>query len=177
MPDEAEAIVDSVGRQRLAFERRTDEDGTAVADVHCWVDPTGGVPPHIHPHQTEHFRVLEGEMTFTAGRAKKRVPAGEDILVPPGTRHAYENRGDEPAYMVCTATPAADLVEFLTETAELGREGHIRRIGPLRGPAGPRSLPVIGAFLKRHRENTVILMPPPLVQRLVLDRLARFADR
>jgi quercetin dioxygenase-like cupin family protein len=168
---------DPVGRQRLSFEPGKDDDGTETVLVECWVDPGGGVPPHIHPHQTEIFEVIEGEMTFTAGRAKQVARAGETVTVPPGTRHAYENRSATTAYMRCVARPAADLQEFLETTAELSREGHIKRIGPLRGPGSLRGLPKLAAMLKRHRENTVILMPPPLVQRLALDPLARFADR
>src|SRR3712207_8076391 len=79
--------------------------------VECWVDPGGGVPPHIHPTFEEVFEVVEGEMTFTAGRAKKRVPAGESITVPSGTRHAYANRSGGPVYMRCTAKPARDRSE------------------------------------------------------------------
>jgi quercetin dioxygenase-like cupin family protein len=169
-------VEDPVGRQRLAFTPESDDDGTEIMLVDCWVDPGGGVPPHIHPHQTEIFEVIEGEMTFTAGRSKEVRRAGESITVPPGTRHAYANKSSAPAYMRCTARPAADLAEFLQTTAALGREGHIVRFGPLRAP-GLRGLPKVAAMLKRHRENTLILNPPPLVQRLLLDRLARFADR
>jgi quercetin dioxygenase-like cupin family protein len=172
-----QSVEDPVGRQRLAFTRGRDEDGTETVLVECWVDPGGGVPPHIHPHQTEIFDVVEGEMTFTAGRGKKRVPAGDSITVPPGTRHAYENKSDATAYMRCTARPAADLEDFLTTTARLAREGHVRRIGPLRGPGSLRGLPQVAALLKDHRENTLILMPPPLVQRIFFDPLARFAKR
>ena len=168
--------MDPVGRQRLAFERGTDADGTEIVVVDCWVDPGGGVPPHIHPNQTEVFEVVEGEMTFTAGRRRVRAPAGETVTVPPGTRHAYANRGKETAYMRCTATPAHDLEAFLTTTAELGREGHIMRLGPLRGPRTLRGLPKVAALLRRHRENTLILMPPPTIQRLLLDPLARRAE-
>ena len=163
---------DPGGRQRLAFTRDTDEDGTEIVLVECWVDPGGGVPPHIHPNQTETFEVIEGEVTFTAGRSKQRAAAGETVTVPPGTRHAYANRGTEQAHMRCTARPAHDLEEFLTTTARLSREGHIARIGPLRGPGSLRGLPQVAAMLRRHRENTLILNPPPTIQRLVLDRLA-----
>jgi quercetin dioxygenase-like cupin family protein len=168
---------DPVGRQRFAFTRGTDDDGTTKVLVECWVDPGGGVPPHIHPHFTEVFDVVEGEMTFTAGRAKKRVPAGESIEVPPGTRHAYANKSDAPAYMRCVARPAADLESFLTITARLAREGHVKRLGPLRGPGSLRGLPQVAALLKDHRENTLILNPPPTVQKLLLDPLARFAKQ
>jgi quercetin dioxygenase-like cupin family protein len=162
-----------VGRQRLAFERGTDPDGNPAMLVECWVDPGGGVPPHIHPKMTEVFEVIEGEMTFTAGRSKRTASAGETVTVPPGTRHAYANRGSTTVHMRCTATPPADLESFLTETARLARGGHIMRIGPLRGPGSLRGLPEVARLLRDHRENTVVLNPPPLVQRLVLDRLAK----
>lgn len=173
----SELHEDPVGRQRLSFERGTGGDGTPTVVVECWVEPGGGVPPHIHPKMTEVFEVIEGEMTFTAGRSRRRVPAGESITVPPGTRHAYANRSASTAYMRCTATPAHDLESFLTETAALAREGHIMRIGPLRGPGSLRGLPRVAALLRDHRENTVILMPPPLVQRLLMDPLAKRAAR
>jgi quercetin dioxygenase-like cupin family protein len=172
----SERHFDPVGRQEFAFERHTDDDGTPVTVAHCWVRPTGGVPPHIHPTFTEIFEVVEGEITFTAGRKKEVRRAGESITVPAGTRHAYANKGDTDAYMKCTARPGLDLEEFLTTTARLGREGHIFRIGPVRGAKGFRGLCEVGAMLRRHRPNTVILNPPPLVQRLVLDRLADRAE-
>lgn len=170
-----EQVVDPVGRQRFAFERGTDEDGTEIVLVECWVDPGGGVPPHIHPNQTEVFEVVEGEMTFTSGRSRVRAPAGESVTVPPGTRHAYANRGKTTAYMRCTAKPAHDLEEFLTTAAQLARDGDIAKFGPLVGPRSLRGLPRVAAFMRRHRENTVILTPPPTIQRLVLDRLAKRA--
>ncbi|HEX8744155.1 MAG TPA: cupin domain-containing protein [Thermoleophilaceae bacterium] len=171
----SELHEDPVGRQRLAFEHGTDEDGTPIVVVDCWVDPGGGVPPHIHPNQTEVFDVIEGEMTFTAGRSKRAAGAGETVAVAPGTRHAYENRGDATVHMRCTATPALDLESFLTTTARLAREGHVKRIGPLRGPGSLRGLPQVAALIKDHRENTLILMPPPIVQRLFIDPFAKRA--
>jgi quercetin dioxygenase-like cupin family protein len=170
-------VHDPIGRQWFAFTPGSAADGTETVVVECWVDPTGGVPPHIHPHQTEVFEVIEGEMTFTAGRSKEVRRAGESITVPPGTRHAYANRSDAPAYMRCTASPAADLREFLETTARLGREGYLFRIGPIRGAKSPRGLAKVAALFKRHRENTLILVPPPLVQRVLMDPLVRFAER
>lgn len=167
---------DPVGRQRLAFERSTDENGDEVLLVETWVEPGGGVPPHIHPTFTEVFEVFEGEVTFTAGRGKEVRRAGESITVPPGMRHAYANRGAGTAHMRCTAKPPMDLEELLVTTARLGREGHIARIGPLRGPGSVRGLTQVATMLRRHRDNTLVLNPPPLVQRLVLDRLAKRVD-
>ena len=167
-----ERHYDPVGRQTFVFEHTTDDEGDEVVLSHTWLYPGGGVPPHIHPTFTEVFRVYEGEVTFTAGRKKEVRRAGESITVPPGTRHAYANNTREPAYMVCTAKPPLDLEEFLTTTCRLGREGHIARIGPLRGPGSLRGLPKVAGMLLRHRENTIVLNPPPIVQKLIFDRIA-----
>ena len=168
-------VEDPAGRQRLAFEEVTDERGTEVLLVEDWVEPGGDVPPHVHPHQEERFLVLDGEVTFTVGRRRRRARSGQTVVVPPGTRHAFRNAGTETAHM--RVRPARDLQGFLEETARLGREGHIARLGPLRVPGRPSSVPAVARLLRRYRENTVILMPPPLVQRLMLDPLARLAER
>jgi quercetin dioxygenase-like cupin family protein len=172
-----ELIEDPVGRQRLRFERVHDENGTDVLLIEDWVDPGGGVPPHIHPDQEERFLVLEGEVTFTLGRSKRRAGPGQTVVVPPNTRHAFQNSGSETAHMRVRARPSHDLEDFLTETAALGREGHIGRLGQLRFPRRPSSVPRLASFLRRYRAHTVILMPPPLVQRVAMDPLARLAER
>ena len=70
-----------------------------------WVDPGGGVPPHVHPRMEERFTVKEGRMEFLAGRRWVGADAGETVVVPAGTRHAYRNRGSVVAYSHCIATP------------------------------------------------------------------------
>ena len=170
-------VEDPVGRQRYRFHRETAEDGTEVQHLEGWVDPGGRVPPHIHPKQEEAFEVLEGEMTFTVGRGKKVARAGESVVVPPGTRHAFHSTGDVTAHIRVQAKPAYDLEEFLTETARLGREGHLFKLGPLSLPKTPSGMVGAAKLLRKHRENTLILFPPPTLQKLLMDPLARRAER
>ena len=170
-------VEDPVGRQRLSFTLVEDENGTDVLLVEDWVEPGGDVPPHVHPEQEERFLLLSGEMEFTLGRERRRLGPGQSVVVPPGTRHAFRNVGSGEAHMRVRVRPALDLQEFLEATAALGREGHIARLGPLRVPRRPSSIPRVARMLRRHRDNTVILMPPPLVQRLALDPLARLTER
>ena len=80
-----------------------------VLVVGVWVDPGGGVTPHVHPTQHERFEVLEGECTFTVGREKVVKRAGEVAEVPPGTRHAYANKSTAQLHMRCEATPPKTL--------------------------------------------------------------------
>jgi hypothetical protein len=46
---DAPVIEDPVLRQRLRFSRTADTDGSEVLHVEAWVDPGGGVTPHLHP--------------------------------------------------------------------------------------------------------------------------------
>jgi quercetin dioxygenase-like cupin family protein len=163
-------IEDPVLRHRLEFSRTTDPDGGEVLHVQIWLDPGGGVTPHIHPAMEERFEVLEGSPSFLAGRRWSTAAPGETVVVPAGTRHAYRNRGDETVHMVCHARPPSTLQEFLEETAMLSRAGKISRRG---FPTGLRALRDGLALAARHREMVVLLfppMPPRFIQRLLFGR-------
>jgi quercetin dioxygenase-like cupin family protein len=163
-------IEDPVLRQRLEFSRTTDPDDGEVLHVEIWLDPGGGVTPHIHPGMEEHFEVLEGNLSFLAGRNWNTAAPGETFVVPAGMRHAYRNRSDHTAHMVCQARPPSTLQEFLEETAALSRAGRISRRG---FPTGLRALRDGLALAKRHREMVVLLfppMPPRFIQRLLFGR-------
>src|SRR3954466_10654976 len=67
-------VEDPVLKQRLALEPI--EDGQAVR-VEMWVDPGGGVPPHMHPRMEETFEVLSGELSLLDGREWAAPKAGE----------------------------------------------------------------------------------------------------
>ena len=168
---------DPIARARYSFRTETGTDGTEIQHVEAWVEPGGGVPPHIHPNYEERFEVLEGEMTFTVGREKRRAGAGEVAVVPPGTRHAFANRSARTAHMRVRARPASDLREFLEDIAALGRAGYIARLGPLQLPRTPRAALQLSLLLREYRPQTLILMPPPLLQRLLMNPLARLAER
>jgi quercetin dioxygenase-like cupin family protein len=168
-------ITDPVLKMRSRF-WTTAETGGEVLHVETWVEPGGGVTPHIHPQMEERFEVLGGQPEFLAGRTWKKVPLGDTAVVPPGTRHAFRNRGDEEAHFVCRATPPSTLQEFLEEAAALSRAGAINR------RAMPTSLDALlraAVMVERHREMVTLLapLPPPAIQRLVMPALARAGER
>jgi quercetin dioxygenase-like cupin family protein len=166
---------DPVLKMRSRFWRTT-EDGAEVLHVETWVDPGGGVTPHIHPAMEERFEVLAGRPEFLAGRSWKQRQPGEAVLVAPGTRHAFRNRGHEVAHFVCHATPPSTLQEFLEDAAGLSRAGGITR------RALPRSLDGLlqAAVMAHHYRDMVTLLaplPPPAIQRVVIPPLARAGER
>jgi quercetin dioxygenase-like cupin family protein len=170
-------VVDPTLGHKLAFRNELGEDGTEVTRVEMWVEPGGGVPPHVHPSIEESFTILDGTAELLAGRSWQTAGPGETVVVPPGTRHAYRNRSEQVAHVICIAKPAsASLEEFLTEAAELSRRGLITKSGLPKRPGA--ILPAV-AMAHRHREMVTLgfPLPPAPVQRLLFPPLARLAER
>jgi mannose-6-phosphate isomerase-like protein (cupin superfamily) len=171
-------VHDPVFKHRLKFEATTDEHGNPAVSCEMWVDPGGGVPPHVHPRMEERFTVLEGRAEFLAGRRWVGADAGETVVVPPGTRHAYRNRGSVVAHVRCIATPPDPGLEgFLTDGAALSRAGRISKLGIPKGAAGWLQ----GAVMIDHYRGMVVMgfppFPPAAVQRILIPPLARLARR
>jgi len=167
---------DPVLKMRSRFWRTTGDDAREVLHVETWVDPGGGVTPHIHPAMEERFEVLDGTVEFLAGRRWHPAQAGQTVVVPPGTRHAFRNRGTETGHFVCDATPPSTLQQFLEEAGALSRAGAIT------SRALPRNLDGLlraAVMVERHREMVTLLapLPPAAIQRLVMPALARAGER
>jgi quercetin dioxygenase-like cupin family protein len=170
-------VVDPTLGHKLAFRNELDEDGTEVTRIEMWVEPGGGVPAHVHPSIEESFTVLDGTAELLGGRRWRAAQPGETVVVSPGTRHAYRNRGDRVAHLACIAKPAsASLEEFLTAAAELNRRGLLSKAGLPKRPGA--ILPAV-ALAHRHREMVTMgfPLPPAPVQRLLFGPLARLAER
>ncbi len=121
--------------------------------VEMWVDPGGGVPAHVHPAMEERFEVLAGRPSFLAGKKWRTADPGETVVVPPGTRHAYRNDGDEVAHVICHARPPSSLQGFLEDAAAMGRAGRLTR------HAIPKSFGALlqAAVIAHHYRDMVVL--------------------
>lgn len=168
-------VEDPVFQTRYRFSRTTDDDGREVQHVEMWVDPGGGVTPHVHPSMDERFTVAEGRAEFLAGRRWQSAGPGETVVVAAGTRHAFRNRSEQVSRVLCEARPASTLQAFLEDVAGLSRAGKLSRFG-LPKPSGVLE----AAVLADHYRDMVVLLfpaPPRIVQRLLFSPLARVAER
>jgi quercetin dioxygenase-like cupin family protein len=158
-------VHDPVHRATYTFE----PDGEDLW-VETRLEPGGALPPHLHPHQEEHWSVVEGAVRFQLGSDKRVIgPADGTVLVAPGTKHGLESTGAE-AHLRCHVIPALDLQEFLTESAAAAREGLFMRGGIPRSLRGARWA---AGFLKKHRDNVVMTFPPRFVQSAMIALLGR----
>ena len=123
--------------------------------------------------------MLEHECSFLKGRDWLTCRAGEEALVPMGTRHAFHNRGSQTTHVICHARPGHPGLEgFLTDSAAMGRAGKLTRHYAI--PKGWDALLLGAALAHGYRDSTVLLfppMPPRPLQRALLAPLARLAQR
>jgi quercetin dioxygenase-like cupin family protein len=169
-------VEDPALRQRHRFTRSTDPGGGEVLHVETWVEPGGGVPPHVHPAMEERFTVLDGRPSFLAGKDWREAGPGEEVVVPAGVRHAFRNRSEAPAHFRCDVRPPSSLQRFLEETAALSRGGYLTKGGMIK----PRGLIRGAVVAHRHRDMVTLLFPPtpPVwLQRLLFPPLAAVGRR
>lgn len=86
-------------------------DGAETADRYSvsewWLEPhTQGPGPHSHD-EDDVFYVIEGTVSFLVGDAWLDAPRGSFVLIPGGSTHDFENRGDVRAGALNISVPGA----------------------------------------------------------------------
>lgn len=165
------AFDDPVRRQRITFRDQSEEE---IVTAEVRVEPGGDVPPHLHPRHDERFEVVEGDVRFTVGRRRMRASAGEHLVVPAGTRHAFKNTGSTPATLRVEVEAGMELEPFLADAAGLARAGAYTRLGL---PTSFDALLKLSVMVWHYRETTLLLNPPPALQPLLIRPLARLGER
>lgn len=106
-------VVLDDGTMRLEFLRTDDQTDGELHEMRArYVPRSPWAPPHHHPAQEERFRVLEGRMSFRVDGTLRVVPAGDEIVIPPGSVHRARNAGDVPVTAIWQTRPALRTAEF-----------------------------------------------------------------
>jgi mannose-6-phosphate isomerase-like protein (cupin superfamily) len=71
-----------------------DHGGAGVSIIFVGAPPGSGPRLHAHPYE-EIFIILDGEAEFVAGDRQLTARAGEIVIVPPETPHAFTSSGSE----------------------------------------------------------------------------------
>jgi len=162
LPRSGTTVENPVIRSRFVYRETFIETAGRAFEWDNFVEPGGGPIdiPHVHPHNREVFRVVEGEMRFIIDGEERIAGAGVEIIAEPGSAHAFQNSTDRPAYMVSRFEVAED-----GPWEELARRGllldssfvQIGRVGGMGGASPIQMLVFAGRF------NTVgFLAGPPI---------------
>jgi mannose-6-phosphate isomerase-like protein (cupin superfamily) len=166
-----QTIENPVTREEILFVETASETGGACVVVETLVRPGGAVATrHIHPHQSEHFEVLDGEVEFRVGRGRVTLSAGEAVTVPAGTPHAFRNIGETDARFRAEVRPAMHFEELLAAMFALAEDGRTNE----RGMPNMLQLAVIA---DAYADTIRVRFPPAFIQRIGLALVAPMARR
>jgi quercetin dioxygenase-like cupin family protein len=125
-------------------------------------------PPHYHPHQEEHFTLLEGEMTVRMDGMLRILQKGDELVVPAAKVHSMWNHGTIPARVQWQTRPALRTEHFMETMAGLSTAGKVGKNGkpPL----------LQGIISIRHFSDEFRLATPPYpIQRVLFILLVPLA--
>ena len=114
-----------------------------------WQLPAGGwsPQPHVHPHLTEHYTVLDGELELLINRSWHRLRPGDHASVDPGTVHTFRVRA-APARVRNVHAPACDFEPYIRA---LCATATARDLGDL---SGARALLYIALLVDEFPEHS-----------------------
>ena len=134
--------------------------------------PGGAVPiAHVHPIQTEHFEVLEGQMRFRLGLRTRLAGPGDVVEVAPGVIHSFANDGEEEARLHVEVRPALAMEQMLAEVVALAEAGRMTERGM------PRNLLDLAVLARKYDQEAHAPYLSVGVQRMLLAPLVFSARR
>ena len=155
-------IENPVTGERLVFHETSAETKNERVVFETIVQPGGFVAAaHLHPFQTERFKVVAGTVGMRHGKEKVELRAGDVVVVERGTAHKFWNAGDYEARFVCTVTPALQFERLIATMYSLAAAGKTNR----KGMPNPLRLAVIA---NHHFDDVRLPLVPQALQKLAL---------
>jgi mannose-6-phosphate isomerase-like protein (cupin superfamily) len=155
-----DSIANPVTGETVTFQQTSADSDGEVVIAEVMLEPDGSVAGvHVHPNQTETFRIVDGTVGFRIGRGRVVATTGETVVVKPGTAHTFWNAGEGRARFLCEIRPALGFERLLETMFALARDGKTNRRGlphPLR----------LAAIADHHRHDVQLPILPLPVQRL-----------
>ena len=87
----------------------------AATALELVLEPGAGAGSHAHTREDETIAVLAGRIVVDDG-VSRELAAGDAIVLPRGTRHAFANEGEEPARALVFCSPGG-LERFFRDVA------------------------------------------------------------
>src|SRR5262245_62107993 len=157
-----DTLTNPVTGEIIRFVETAADTGGEYVLVEVVVQPDGFVAAaHVHPFQTEVFEILEGEVTFKAGKETIVAKAGDTVRVDPGTPHKFWNAGETDARFRTEVRPALQFESLIETMFALANDGKTNR----KGMPNPLRLAVIA---NAHFDTVRLPFPPAALQKMGL---------
>ena len=157
-----QTIENPLTGERLIFHKTSRDTNGEYVVVEAILQPGATVAAaHVHPYQTERFRVLAGTVGMKVGRKRLEVGPGEVVTVDPGTPHKFWNAGDGEARFICEVRPAREFERLIETMFGLAADGKTSR----KGMPSPLRLAVIA---RHHFDDVRLPGIPHALQRAAL---------
>ena len=160
-------VIEHLTGERFEFQKTADDTDGKLLRIEALVEPRGfAAAEHVHPKQEERFEILSGTLRYRVNGAERDAGAGEELVIPKGVPHVWENAGEEDLHMIIEFRPALRSEEFFESYFGLGQDG---KTNPKTGLPSPIRMAVL---LHEFRDEIHLVKPPLLVQRIVFGTLA-----
>jgi quercetin dioxygenase-like cupin family protein len=117
------------------------------------LEEPGELPPHRHPSAEERYEVVAGELEVQVDGDWSTVEAGESVVVPPDTEHAFKTTG--PAEVINIHQPAMEFEGFFRGFHKLKTERGV----PM-PPDGLESAILLAMLVVEYEDEQRVVSPP-----------------
>lgn len=126
MAKSGDVIENPVSGERVTFYQTAAETGGGLLKWEHALRPGSRVPyDHVHAVQEERFEVVAGTATVRLGKDTRMLGVGESLVIPAGTAHGLENRGDDELRVLTELRPAMNTEVYFETVFGLARDGKV----------------------------------------------------
>ena len=125
-----DTIENPITGERLTFIKSASDTDGEVTVVEVTVRPDGFVAAaHVHPKQTEIFRIASGRMGVKLGREKLEAGSGEVLTIKPGVAYKFWNAGEDDLVFVAEVRPSLEWESLIETMYSLAADGKTSKKG------------------------------------------------
>ena len=121
-PEVGTELVNPKAGTRTVFLATAESTAGEYVEIEVTYPPHNALPPlHMHPAQTEHFRVLQGGISGVCGGEEFALVAEDELAVPEGVAHRM-GAGEAGVVMRWRTSPALRTGEMFCALWEAARD-------------------------------------------------------
>jgi quercetin dioxygenase-like cupin family protein len=154
-------ILNPKMKGRLVFVETARDTNGELLEFEFFLQPGGVIAEeHLHPKQEERMEVIAGKMRGRLDGTERTAEAGEVVVVPPGTPHAWWNDGEGEAHLRVQFRPALNTEQQMETFFGLARDGKTN-------DRGVPNLLRIAVLLNEHKDEVYpAKLPIPVLKGL-----------